>query len=517
MDDGNRERQEHGRAFPFPPQNPMLSRHSEGYEGSEEEPERPQQVSQAEQSILRGRLGHDHEAILHQRQGLMLSQGPPISPDAHTLSPSYLHSSQGLPSLSPTLGHQNDVGHTSLFPFLENVTSLPGLQVSDHTEPGESSGNEGTSDKIGMTWLDAAQQVLEEAGTPLHIKEIKRIILASGLVHSSSKSSLEAVLYRETQKGSKRFKRIDGRFGVFALLENAALCDEVARTQEKLVKVKDERKFLLKRLLQYQTPSEVASITTSTSHSMVDASQASMFSGLADSTQCSGPQNLNISVASTSSGVSSSKHKEGTSKEKKEKSKQKKEAGKPIFPIVLGSLTVYSLGDIQSKSNYHNEDYIYPIGFCSTRIYCSMNNPQQKCLYTCKILDGGISPRFEIDPEDNMEHPIISDSATVCHSKLLKSINSMLGKDFVNHSQGSGPEFFGFSHPTIQNLIQSCPGARKCTLYKWKKFEPCKPSERDDIIASMGENDPALVLMLWYELRMLIRIGKCFYKVRYQL
>lgn len=29
----------------------------------------------------------------------------------------------------------------------------------------------------------------------------------------------------------------------------------------------------------------------------------------------------------------------------------------------------------------------------------------------------------------------------------------------------SGADFFGFSHPTIQNLIQSCPGARKCS--KW--------------------------------------------------
>lgn len=29
----------------------------------------------------------------------------------------------------------------------------------------------------------------------------------------------------------------------------------------------------------------------------------------------------------------------------------------------------------------------------------------------------------------------------------------------------SGADFFGFSHPTIQNLIQSCPGARKCTKY----------------------------------------------------
>ena len=40
-----------------------------------------------------------------------------------------------------------------------------------------------------------------------------------------------------------------------------------------------------------------------------------------------------------------------------------------------------------------------------------------------------------------------------------------------------GPEFFGFSHPTIQNLIQSCPGARKCTGYKWVKYEVSRDGE----------------------------------------
>ena len=34
-----------------------------------------------------------------------------------------------------------------------------------------------------------------------------------------------------------------------------------------------------------------------------------------------------------------------------------------------------------------------------------------------------------------------------------------------------GAEFFGLSHPTIQNLIQSCPGAKKCSNYKWQRFE----------------------------------------------
>ncbi|MEE6520888.1 hypothetical protein FKM82_018843, partial [Ascaphus truei] len=50
------------------------------------------------------------------------------------------------------------------------------------------------------------------------------------------------------------------------------------------------------------------------------------------------------------------------------------------------------------------------------------------------------------------------------------------GKMFtaIDHA---GADFFGFTHPTIQNLIQSCPGARKCVSYQWMKFEVCKPGD----------------------------------------
>jgi hypothetical protein len=37
-----------------------------------------------------------------------------------------------------------------------------------------------------------------------------------------------------------------------------------------------------------------------------------------------------------------------------------------------------------------------------------------------------------------------------------------------------GTDFFGLTHPTIQNLIQYCPGAKKCQGYRWQKFEISK-------------------------------------------
>ncbi|XP_010784488.1 uncharacterized protein isoform X1 [Notothenia coriiceps] len=104
-------------------------------------------------------------------------------------------------------------GSYSLFPALDSIASLSGAAETLESEPPSD-----IAEKPNLTWLDAAQIVLEEAGRPMHIKEIKQRIIDRGLVQSNAKSSLEAVMYRETQKGSRRFKRIENRNGVFALL-----------------------------------------------------------------------------------------------------------------------------------------------------------------------------------------------------------------------------------------------------------------------------------------------------------
>lgn len=85
-------------------------------------------------------------------------------------------------------------GSYSLFPALDSMSSLTGAAESlDAETPSE------VADKPNLTWLDAAQIVLEEAGRPMHIKEIKQRIIDRGLVQSNAKSSLEAVMYREVR------------------------------------------------------------------------------------------------------------------------------------------------------------------------------------------------------------------------------------------------------------------------------------------------------------------------------
>ncbi|XP_058244564.1 transforming growth factor beta regulator 1 isoform X1 [Hemibagrus wyckioides] len=452
-------------------------------------------------------------------------------------------------------------GSYSLFPALDNISSLAGAPETLEPEP---SGE--VVDKPNLTWLDAAQIVLEEAGRPMHIKEIKQRIIDRGLVQSNAKSSLEAVMYRETQKGSRRFKRIENRNGVFALLtdeerqqalqafsaqsafsssgsslpsgsphghsehrprakkalrknqnekyrlkylrlrkaaramifENAALGDEVAHLEEKFVRAKEERRFLLKTLLQYQSLAEGEMISTPGSSAHTPATFSSSAAGATIvptvQSQGSGPSGPDDGFLKKPKKERKERGKEnGKEEATKKMSKKRKVAeggarklvqpipldssGRPVFPIVLGGLTVYSLGEIiTDRAHFHDESAIYPVGFCSTRVFASMKNPEHQCLYTCQIKDGKQGPQFEIVPEDDPQNSIVAMSALSCHTELLKAITAKSGKSLTSIIP-PGADFFGFSDPTIQNLIQSCPGARKCSNYQWVRFEVWRPGD----------------------------------------
>uniref|UniRef100_A0A8C7G616 Uncharacterized protein n=1 Tax=Oncorhynchus kisutch TaxID=8019 RepID=A0A8C7G616_ONCKI len=131
-------------------------------------------------------------------------------------------------------------------------------------------------------------------------------------------------------------------------------------------------------------------------------------------------------------------------------------SGHPVFPIVLGGLTVYSQGDMITGSMlFHDQCAIYPVGYCSTRFFASMKSPDQQCLYTCQIKDRG-------------GESIAASSALTCHSNLLKNrwIHFIVlffshYLTFMAHIMPSGADFFCFSHSTVQNLIQYFPGAHK--------------------------------------------------------
>ncbi|XP_054649944.1 transforming growth factor beta regulator 1 [Dunckerocampus dactyliophorus] len=454
-------------------------------------------------------------------------------------------------------------GHYSLFPALD-IAGLSGTADNLESEPPSE-----IAEKPNLTWLDAAQIVLEEAGHPMHIKEIKQRIIDRGLVQSNAKSSLEAVMYRETnderqqalqaftaqaflgpgqqsalpasgpgststttvapfpssenkakvKRGARkkqnekyRLKYLRLRKAACAMIfENAALHDEVAHLEEKFVRAREERQLLL---LHYQSLSEGDFLPTPSSSNHPAVPTPAVSSGPGGGPGLCGTHNLTSVVSTADEGVLKKPKKErkervrenGKEELPKKMTKKRKlvdgsrklvqpialdSCGRPVFPIVLGGLTIYSLGEIiTDRMLFHDQCAIYPVGFCSTRVFASMKNPEQQCLYTCQIKDGGSGPQFEIVPEEDPQNAIVASSALTCHSNLLKAIASVSPKS-VAPIVPSGADFFGFSHPTIQNLIQSCPGARKCNNYRWVRFEVCRPGD-GHVPHSLSEDDASV-------------------------
>lgn len=48
------------------------------------------------------------------------------------------------------------------------------------------------------------------------------------------------------------------------------------------------------------------------------------------------------------------------------------------------------------KPGFHSERYIWPVGYCSTRLYPSMLDPDRKIQYFCYIKDGGADPTVSV-------------------------------------------------------------------------------------------------------------------------
>lgn len=282
-------------------------------------------------------------------------------------------------------------------------------------------------------------------------------------------------------KYKKKYRKLK-RIVKNTVFENAALCDQVAHMQENLMVVKEERLFLLRKLCQQQGEME--------SNSMIARSQSNNVNSPSFNPECTAKKTVK-KKAPTDGSESKNKTKRYNKTARRVVQLIPLDVhGRPIFPIALGDLTIYSLGEVVSdRIAYHTEDLIFPVGYCSTRVYANLRDPRTKSLYTCKILDGGSKPRFEIVSDNDLDQPLVGCSPDECHSKLLAAISPMLCS-----IAPKGADFFGISHPTIQNLIQSSPGTRKLAMYKQQRFEVSKNHviERATSPVIEMETDPGL-------------------------
>ncbi|KAJ8022073.1 Transforming growth factor beta regulator 1 [Holothuria leucospilota] len=426
-------------------------------------------------------------------------------------------------------------------------------------------------DKPGVGWLDAAQKVLEASSVPLHIDEIKKRISERDLLRSNTRSTLEAALHKDIQRGSKRFRKVKDK--VYRLVtpeeltaqvkkqiemnssrhnasssssqlvvgqseqtnkkqrckknylylkrvvkqlvfENAALADCLAQTEQKLTRAKTERRFLLNRLLCYMGMTRDMSLLEVKSRKTekeVDRrpdnkkrkdhrnkhrhKRTKRLKVMCNTMIHADERILKIPA-------SGAMEQEETEIPKKKATVMTTKhymlpiplqpSGDPIFPIELSNLTVQSLGVIKfDRPKYHDKNHIYPPGYTSQRLYAHYSDPSVSMWYTCKILDGGLTPLFEIHCGDGGNQKFTGETINTCHQRLMEAVNKASGKRLVDDTRGSGAEFFGISNPTICNLIQNQPDADKCHSYKRMQFETCPEKDRKKLRSWCAE-DPRI-------------------------
>ncbi|KAI8598619.1 F/Y rich C-terminus-domain-containing protein, partial [Dissophora ornata] len=160
----------------------------------------------------------------------------------------------------------------------------------------------------------------------------------------------------------------------------------------------------------------------------------------------------------------------GLAKVRKVQLLEKDEAGNVKLPVTVGIITIQSIGDVvYDREAFHNDRYIFPVGYKMSRSYNSMIDLNNQTTYTCSVIDDGEAPKFQIDAEDQPGKPIIAGTATGAWTHVVKAANAIRKRDHSNSA--SGPDYFGFSNATIAKMIQDLPNVDKCQSYIMQRFE----------------------------------------------
>lgn len=84
---------------------------------------------------------------------------------------------------------------------------------------------------------------------------------------------------------------------------------------------------------------------------------------------------------------------------------ERDENGQVKFPVTIGIIKVISLGHVvHDREAFHNERYIWPVGYKMSRSYNSMVDPTQQTVYTCSVIDDGDAPKVKPIVIKKFEH-----------------------------------------------------------------------------------------------------------------
>ena len=147
------------------------------------------------------------------------------------------------------------------------------------------------------------------------------------------------------------------------------------------------------------------------------------------------------------------------------------------YAIRIGNMILHNIGQLLpyqlSSSNFHTQNFIYPIGYRATRFYWSMRNAFKRCRYLCRITEKDNIPEFSITIiEEGFDKEVISASTPdSLWSQILERLEDLrikndLVKIFPVYFKGE--YLFGLTEPHVIRLIESLPGVENLTNYAFK-------------------------------------------------
>jgi len=141
----------------------------------------------------------------------------------------------------------------------------------------------------------------------------------------------------------------------------------------------------------------------------------------------------------------------------------------------IGSMTFLSVGQLlpHQLHTFHNEEFIFPIGYKIMRYYWSFRNVNKRCSYYCSIQEKDGKPEFVIEVvETGHENSIYTDtSCRAVWMQVLSEVETLRIKakctkvfpDYI-----SGEDLFGLTEPTVIKVLESLPGIESLIDYHFK-------------------------------------------------
>ncbi|XP_028398675.1 LOW QUALITY PROTEIN: histone-lysine N-methyltransferase 2C-like [Dendronephthya gigantea] len=145
------------------------------------------------------------------------------------------------------------------------------------------------------------------------------------------------------------------------------------------------------------------------------------------------------------------------------------------YSFRIGNLILNSIGQLlpHQVQAFHTRDFVYPVGFSTTRIYWSMRVVGRRCRYQCHVKDVNGDPYFVVKVEEEGYEDVSFEARTPRDAwlKILEPVESQRkNTNRVNLFPGyiTGEDLFGLSETLIVRIVESMPGVDQMQGYNMR-------------------------------------------------